>query len=123
MKRILTSLAFAALVTAAPALAADEKTAEQYLAEAAKVLHHSCRSLEEKFGEDDNAVVDVIQKMIAVTLYNRSIDFTTLKLTPEQGEELWREFADELGDRCADDADGLLAGMVDRIVARLTQFY
>lgn len=123
MRALIAPLA-ALVILAAPAIAtAEEKTAEEYLNEAAKVLHHTCRSVEEKFGEDDAAVVDVIEKMIAVSLYNREIDFTQIELTPEEGEELWREFADELGDRCAEDADALLAGIVDRIVAELVQFY
>ena len=124
MKSLFAPLVAFAIAFTAPAIAtAEDKTAEEYLIEAAKVLHHSCRSVEEKFGEDDEAVVDVVEKMIAVSLYNREIDFTQIELTPEEGEELWREFADELGDRCADDANALLAGIVDGIVAELVQFY
>lgn len=124
MKSLFAPVVALTLAFTAPAIAtAEDKTAEQYLIEAATVLHHSCRSVEEKFGEDDAAVVDVVEKMIAVSLYNREIDFTQIELTPEEGEELWREFADELGDRCADDANALLAGIVDGIVAKLVQFY
>ena len=124
MRTLFAPVVALALAFTAPAIAtAEDKTAEEYLAEAATVLHHSCRSVEEKFGEDDAAVVDVVEKMIAVSLYNREIDFTQIELTPEEGEELWREFADKLGDRCADDANALLAGIVDGIVTKLVQFY
>lgn len=123
MKALIAPLAALAILATPAITTAEEKTAEEYLAEATTLLHHSCRTAEEKFGEDDAAVVDVIEKMIAVSLYNREIDFTQIELTPEEGEELWREFADELGDRCAEDADALLAGIVDGIVADLVQFY
>lgn len=100
-----------------------DDTALIYLEEAAGTLHHSCRSLVARYGDDEDAIFDVIEGMIAVSLYNRRIDFTALDLTDAEREEIHAEFLDELGDGCAVDADAMIAGIVDRVVARLVEFY
>ncbi len=105
-----------------PVFAQDQNTAE-ILSEAQGFLHLTCNSLVDTFGDDENAMLDVIGLMIAVSLNNREIDFIALDLTPEETTEIQAEFADQIGDACADDADALMAGIVDHTVADLVTFY
>ena len=117
-------LAAAAVLIASPVVApAQNVTLEQFMAEAAPHMHHSCRTAEETYGADDAALYEVVEAMVAVSLINRKIDLVNDPLTPAEADELWREFADELGDRCANDIDALLAGVIDGIVADLAEFY
>ncbi len=111
-----------AAILSGPAFAQDQNAAE-ILSEAQGFLHLTCNSLVETFGEDENAMLDVIGLMIAVSLNNRGIDFIALDLTPEENAEIQAEFADQIGDACADDADALMAGIVDYTVADLVTFY
>ena len=116
------AVAAAASLLGFPALAQDQ-TGEEILAEAQAVLHLTCRSLHETYGDDEEAFLKVIDKMIAVSLNNRQIDFTELDLTADETAEIQAEFADQLGDACAVDADALMAGIIDRSVADLVLYY
>jgi len=111
-----------AIFLSGPAAAQDQSAAE-ILSEAQGVLHLTCNTLVDTYGEDEDAMLDVIGLMIAVSLNNRGINFITLELTPEEGEEIQAEFADQIGDACAEDADALMAGIVDLTVADLVTFY
>lgn len=110
------------LLLSGPAVA-QEKSTEEILNEAQRVLHLTCNSLFETYGEDEDAMLDVIELMIAVSLNNRGIDFNTLDLTPQETVEIQAEFADQIGDICAEDADALMAGIVDHTVADLVTYY
>ena len=126
MFRKLTALAAPALIATlaiTTPLTAQEISAEETLHDAQSYLHLTCNSLNETFGNDEDAMLDVIGLMIAVSLNNRQIDFTTLDLTQTETAEIQAEFADQIGDACADDADALMAGIVDRTVAELVQYY
>jgi len=126
MFRNLIALAAPALIatlSATTPLAAQDIDAEETLREAQGYLHLTCNSLNDSFGPDEDAMLDVIGLMIAVSLNNRQIDFTTLDLTPDETSEIQAEFADQIGDACAGDADALMAGIVDRTVAELVQYY
>ena len=100
-------------------LAAQDKPTEEVLSEAQGVLHLTCTTLFETYGDNEDAMLDVIGLMIAVSLNNRGIDFTKLELTPQETIEIQAEFADQIGDICAEDADALMAGIVDHTVADL----
>ncbi|MDU9006859.1 hypothetical protein [Sedimentitalea todarodis] len=105
-----------------PASAQDRPT-EEILSEAQGVLHLTCNTLFETYGNNEDAMLDVIGLMVAVSLNNRGIDFTTLDLTPQEKDEIQAEFADQIGDICAEDADALMAGIVDHTVADLVTYY
>ena len=104
-------------------LAAQDKPTEEVLSEAQGVLHLTCNTLFETYGDNEDAMLDVIGLMIAVSLNNRGIDFTKLELTPQEIIEIQAEFADQIGDICAEDADVLMAGIVDHTVADLVTYY
>ncbi|MGB0660856.1 MAG: hypothetical protein ACPGNV_11835 [Mangrovicoccus sp.] len=125
MIRNLTYLAaFLCAAAIVPAQAtAEEQSVDAILAEAQAYLHLSCTSLVAQYGADEEKILDIVELMIAVSLNNRAIDFLSLDLTDVEAEEIQAEFADQIGDACADDADQLLAGIIDHTVAELVQFY
>lgn len=98
---------------------AQEKTPEEYIAEAQPVIVMSCRDVAEKHADDEAAIVDIIEKIVAVILINRQIDISELDLTPDEETEIWQTFANRIGDGCADDADALLATVIDRAIGNM----
>ena len=121
MFRRLPFIAVAACL-AAP-VAAQDAQAQDILAEAQGVLHLTCNTMVETYQDDEDEMLDAIGLMVAVSLNNRGIDFLQLDLTEQETTEIRAEFADQIGDSCADDADQLMAGIVDQVVAELVQFY
>ena len=116
--RILACSLSLCLVVAATAPQA-EPTPELMIQEAAGLLHHSCDSLVEVTGADEEAIIDVVKKMVAVSLINRQIDLAQYATTDEQKEELRNKFVEELRDGCAADRSALLAGIVDGAVKKV----
>lgn len=111
-----------AVLMASPAIAQDSE-ASVLLSEAQGVLHLTCNTIVGTYGEDDERLLDVIGLMAAVSLNNRGIDFLQMNLTDDEVTEIRAEFADQIGDACAEDADRLMAGIVDDVIAELVQFY
>ena len=107
--------ALAAATLAAPAVQA-EPTAELMVQEAAGLLHHSCDSLVEVTGADEDAIVEVVKKMVAVSLINRQIDLADHASSDEERATLRAAFVKELEVGCAADRKALLAGIVDTAV-------
>lgn len=123
MNRIKSLCAAAGLACVCGPVAAQDQSAKEILTDAQAVLHLTCNTMVVAYGEDDDAMLDAIGLMIAVSLNNRGIDFTKMGLTSKEIEEIQAEFADQIGDACADDADALMAGIVDHTVADLITFY
>lgn len=118
-----TLMAAGLMMVLSSPIAAQDRTTEDILNEAQGVLHLTCNTLFETYGENEDAMLDVIGLMVAVSLNNRGIDFTKLDLTPQETDEIQAEFADQIGDICAEDADALMAGIVDHTVADLVTYY
>jgi hypothetical protein len=119
--RPLTSAALIGLVglMCSPALAATQDEFENYMENAAPVMHYSCATLVDDAGDDTNRMREVVRLMVAVSLHNRQIDVTTYKLDDAQKKEIKAKFVEMLKDGCADDSDALLAGIVDASVHQL----
>lgn len=113
--RKLLGVGVAAVLTTSTALQADP-TPELMVQEAAGLLHHSCDSLVEVTNKDEDAIVDVVKKMVAVSLINRQIDLSVYATSDERSEELRAAFIEEVRDGCAADRKALLAGIVDAAV-------
>lgn len=111
------------LAVLSTATAAFSEDGEAMLLEAQGYLDLTCNTIVERFGEDEDKMLDVVGLMVAVSLNNRGIDFLKLDLTDQETEEIQAEFADQIGDACAEDADRLLAGIVDTVVSDLVLFY
>jgi hypothetical protein len=79
-------------------------------------MHHSCGSVLDTFGDDEEQVAEIVRLMAMVSLFNRQIDVLA-EVPDEQDRALLKdEFVEELEDACDDDPGMLLAGAVDLAV-------
>jgi len=113
--RHLLSVCATTVLTTSTALQA-EPTAEFLVQEAAGLLHHSCDSLVEVTGADEDAIIGAVRKMVAVSLVNRQIDLAEYATSDERSEELRAEFVEQVRAGCAADRKALVAGIVDTAV-------
>ena len=104
-----------ALVISAVSATADEEL-DQMLKEALPVMLHSCETVVEETGGDEEAIVDVVRKMAVVSFANRGIDISEYAETEEEFAALRAEFIEVLRAGCEADRNGLLAGIVDNAV-------
>lgn len=105
----------AALMMNAASASADE-VSNQMIKEALPVLAHSCDTVVEETAGDEEAIVEVVRKMVAVSLINRNIDITKYATSEEEFVVLRQQFIEVLEAGCAADRDALLAGIVDNAV-------
>lgn len=119
MTRVFTAFtsALALGIALAGPVAADDG-AEMYLDRAEEILHHSCASLVEESGEDTTQIESVVRLMVAVSLYNRDLDLSEIVKTDEEKEGLKSDFIKSVSKACEEDADSLLAGVVDRAIVQ-----
>ncbi|AXI56112.1 hypothetical protein SuNHUV7_19750 (plasmid) [Pseudoseohaeicola sp. NH-UV-7] len=104
-----------AIVISAVSATADEEL-DQMLKEALPVMHHSCETVVEETGGDEEAIVDVVRKMAIVSFANRGIDISEYAGTEEEFAALRAEFIEALRAGCEADRNGLLAGIVDNAI-------
>ncbi len=105
----------AALVISAVSATADEEL-DQMLKDALPVMLHSCDTVVEETGGNEEAIVEVVRKMLIVSFANRDIDMSDYADTEEEFEVLRAEFIEVLRAGCEADRNGLLAGIVDNAV-------
>ena len=119
MNRVLAGLLVAAVMQlGAAGRAAADDNAEMYLERAEDILHHSCASLVEESSGDENQIEMVVRLMVAVSVYNRDIDINELAPSDDSKAALHAEFISAVQKGCEEDADALLAGVVDRAVVQ-----
>ena len=100
---------------ALPAFGEEEKTVDQYISEAAPYLHLSCEYAWEASGEDPDEYVAIINRFVAIVFINHDFDIQRIDDAPAADQERLRVlFYDEIGERCAEDPQKLLAGVVER---------
>jgi hypothetical protein len=111
-------VAFLALSCSAGIARADAAM-ENYLRNAAPVMHYSCASLVEDAGKNEERILEVVRMMVGVSFYNRQIDITEYDTNAENLKEIKSRFIAELKEACAKDNDALLAGIVDNSVRKI----
>jgi hypothetical protein len=101
---------------------ADEEM-DKILETAMPYMHHSCESVIETYGDDEEGIAQIVRLMAMVSLYNREID--VLKAVPDEDNRtlLKDEFVEELEDACDDDPGMLLAGAVDLAVKETMEVF
>lgn len=114
IKQILCAGTASVMLTATAANA--DPTVELMIQEAAGLMHHSCDSLAEVTEGDEEAILSVVEKMVAVSLINRGIDLSEDTSTEEEKEARRAAFIKELEEGCEADRSALLAGIVDAAV-------
>lgn len=113
---------FACIFSLAGAAHADEEM-DKILETAMPYMHHSCGSVIETYGDDEEEIAQIVRLMTMVSLYNREID--VLKAVPDETNRtlLKDEFVEELEDACDDDPGMLLAGAVDLAVKETMEVF
>ncbi|MCV2887736.1 hypothetical protein [Ruegeria aquimaris] len=94
---------------------ADEE-AEKMVQDALDVMYHTCQSVIDEADGDEAYVLDVVSKMVALSLYNREIDITAYSTSEEDKTRLREAFIAALGEGCQSDQNALLGGVVDTAV-------
>ena len=100
------------LVIVGSTVRADEEM-DRILDEAMPFMHHSCASVVAEYGDDEEKVGEIVRLMVAVSLFNRSIDVEQLFPEDAARDALKDEFIKALEETCEADPDTLLAGAVD----------
>lgn len=102
-----------ASLLASPAVA-DEKTVEEYIETAQPYLHLSCEDAWELTGADEDEYINIIHHLVAITFINFDFDVELIQQAPKADQEkLSKAFYDEVGRRCRERPQLLLAGVVD----------
>ncbi|NVO54314.1 hypothetical protein HW561_00735 [Rhodobacteraceae bacterium B1Z28] len=105
----------AALIAMPGFLYADE-AAEQMVQDALPVMYHTCASVIEEADGDDTYVLAIVEKMTALSIYNREINIEEHATSDEEKAQLREAFLTALKEGCTGDENALLAGVVDGAV-------
>jgi hypothetical protein len=96
-------------------LAGQEKTIEQYIEEAQPYLHLSCQGAWDASGEDPDEYVAIMNRFVAIAFINHDFDVQRIYEAPQADQdELSVLFYNEIGRRCEENPQRLLAGIVER---------
>jgi hypothetical protein len=100
-----------------PAIADETTTVDEYISAAQPYLHLSCEGAWEVSGENDEEYINIIHRLIPITFINHDFDVALVQQAPQADQEkLSKLFYDEVGLRCRERPQSLLAGVVDRSV-------
>lgn len=105
-----------AVIFAVPSVAMADDAADQMVQDALPLMHYTCASIAEEADGDEEFVVAVVQKMTALSLYNRQVNIEDHATTDEEKAQLREAFIAALSDGCAADKNALLGGVVDNAV-------
>ena len=95
--------------------AGEEKTIEQYVEEARPYLHLSCQGAWDASGEDPDEYVAIMNRFVSIAFINHDFDVERIYSAPQADQdELSVLFYNEIGQRCEEHPDRLLAGIVER---------
>jgi len=113
---ILSGAAGLLLLTSGSAVfGADEMTIDQYIEAAGPYLHLSCQGAWETSGEDPEKYVAIINSFVPIAFINHDFDVQRIYDAPAADQEQLRViFYDDIGQRCAENPQRLLAGIVER---------
>ncbi len=107
---------FAGICVLLPGWSIADEAADQMVQDALPVMHYTCASIAEEADGDEAFVVAVVEKMTALSLYNRQINIEDHATTDEEKTQLRETFIAALSEGCAADKDALLGGVVDNAV-------
>jgi hypothetical protein len=98
-----------------PVSEGQEMSIDAYLDDARPYLHHSCESAWAATGENAEEYIAIINRFVPVIFINHDFDVKQIEDAPEADQKrLQVLFYDEVGKRCAEDPQRLLAGVVER---------
>ena len=113
---VLIGLAGVLLSASANSVFADEeKTIEQYIAEAQPYLHLSCQGAWEASGEDPDEYVAIMNRFESIAFINHDFDVERIYAPPQADQdELSVLLYNEICERCEKNPQILLSGIVER---------
>jgi len=101
-------------VYTSPVFAGEEKSIDDYLDDARPYLHHSCESAWTATGESAEEYVAIINRFVGVIFINHDFDVSEIAEAPEADQKrLQMLFYNEVGKRCSENPERLLAGIVE----------
>ncbi|SMO84920.1 hypothetical protein SAMN06265380_11219 [Ruegeria faecimaris] len=108
--------ALASLCMIVPGMAIADEAAEQMVQDALPVMYHTCATVVEESDGDEAYIFAVVEKMTALSIYNRQIDINDHASTDEDKAKLRETFIAALREGCAEDQHALLGGVIDNAV-------
>jgi hypothetical protein len=94
--------------------AGEEKAIEQYIEEARPCLHLSCQGAWDASGEDPDEYVAIMNRFVSIAFINHDFDMQRIYDAPQSDQdELSVLFYNEIGRRCKENPQRLLAGIVE----------
>ena len=97
-----------------PVAVAQEKTIDDYINEARPYLHHSCASAWAASNENGEEYVGMINRFVAILFINHDFDVKRIDEAPAADQEQLKEiFYNEIGKRCNERPQSLLAAVVE----------
>lgn len=97
-----------------PLSAEQEKTIEQYIEESRPYLHLSCEGAWDASGEDPQEYVAIMNRFVSIAFINHDFDVQRIYQAPQADQdELSVIFYNEIGRRCKENPQKLLAGVVE----------
>jgi len=107
-------LAAAALIVIAPASQTSAaETAEEYIEQARPFLHFSCEGAWEGVNRDEDAYLDILNKVVAIHFINYNFDIKKLEALPDL-EERRVTYYNEIGRMCRETPTRSLVGAIER---------
>jgi hypothetical protein len=103
--------------------AAEEReypAVEEYIEQARPYLHLSCEGAWAETNEDEDAYIDVINKVTAIGFINHDFDIKKLDaLPPPELKKVQAGYYNEIGRLCGENPRRLLAGVVEDALVRV----
>ena len=94
--------------------AGEEKAIEQYIEEARPYLHLSCQGAWDASGEDPDEYVAIMNRFVSIAFINHDFDMQRIYDAPQSDQdELSVLCYNEIGRRCKENPQRLLAGIVE----------
>jgi len=101
--------------TAAENFAGEYLTVESYIERARPYLHFSCEGAWNSVKPDQQAYIDIVNKIGAIGFINHDVDVSKLEALPEPELQALRiDYYDEIGRLCRENPSNLLAGVIER---------
>lgn len=116
MRLNLSKYVLASFCLSLPSMTLADEAAEQMVQDALPLMYHTCATVVEEADGDETIIYGIVEKMTALSIYNRQIDINDHAGSDEDKAQLRETFIAALREGCAEDKDALLGGVVDNAV-------
>ena len=100
---------------ALPVFAEEEYAIQEYIDAASPYLHLSCEGAWAASGENPDKYVEIMNRFVSIAFINHNFDVQRIYDAPEADQdELQVIFYNDIGERCKNNPQRLLSGIVER---------